>query len=122
MRVLGATMAALFVLSIAVQWNDPDPLPWMGFYGLAAVSALGVAFERSGRAWRGLEWATLLLALAVVVGLAPSLGDARSEAFTSFRMRAAADEAPREWVGAAIVLAWAGVAVGWRRRTTQHRR
>ena len=31
---------AVFVLSVLVQYNDPDPLPWMVMYGLAAVACL----------------------------------------------------------------------------------
>ena len=43
--------------------------------------------------------------------LVPELLGARSEAFTSFRMRAAGDEAPREAVGLVLCLGWA-LAVG----------
>ena len=30
-------MLAMFVFSVAVQYNDPDPLPWMAIYAAAAV-------------------------------------------------------------------------------------
>ena len=55
-----------------------------------------------------------LLAAAVVVALLPTLGSARVEAFTSFRMKSSGDEGVRELVGAAIALAWM-IALVWRR-------
>jgi hypothetical protein len=33
----GIVMGLVFVLSAAVQYNDPDPLPWILIYGAAAV-------------------------------------------------------------------------------------
>lgn len=36
-RILDAVMTALFALSVAVQYNDPDPLPWMAIYGAACA-------------------------------------------------------------------------------------
>ncbi len=43
-RVMGAIVLVLMGLAAAVQYNDPDPLRWMLFYGLAAViGGLGIA-------------------------------------------------------------------------------
>ena len=33
-RLLAALMCGMFLLSVAVQWNDPDPWLWMPVYGL----------------------------------------------------------------------------------------
>ena len=37
-RVFCAVMASVFLLSAAVQWNDPDPGRWIAFYGLGALT------------------------------------------------------------------------------------
>jgi len=111
-RGLGAGMTAVFVLSAAVQWNDPDPYGWIGFYLLAGVSALGLAL---GRAWRVVEFLALVASALVVVALLPSLETARVEAFTSFKMRSSDDELVRELVGAAVALVWTSGLV-WRRQ------
>jgi hypothetical protein len=51
-------LAVLFAASAAVQYNDPDPLPWLVIYGVAAVSSAWSAFGRPPFA--------LLLAVAAV--------------------------------------------------------
>jgi hypothetical protein len=33
-------MAALFLFSVLLQYNDPDPIQWMAIYGLAAVACI----------------------------------------------------------------------------------
>ncbi len=105
----------IFAASAAVQWNDPDPFAWIGLYGLATVLA---ALAAAGR----LPLAPNLGAAALFVVLTalwvPSLGSARSEAFTHIQMRAARDEEPREAVGLALCAGWsiAQSVVAWRRR------
>ena len=39
-RMVRTAMGLLFVLSATVQINDPDPLPWVGFYLLAGSTCL----------------------------------------------------------------------------------
>lgn len=115
-RVLrGAAVApcALFLLSVAVQYNDPDPWLWMPLYGLAAWLA-GLCAAGRLPLWPN---AAALALYVVLLGLwAPSLLGARREAFTSFEMRAAADEEPREAVGLALCAAWSAVqtVAAWR--------
>jgi hypothetical protein len=102
-RLASGFMAGLFVLSAAVQWNDPDPLHWIGLY-LTAAGLSGLA--ATGR----LPLAPNALAAAVFLALAiagsPSLPGARAEAFTSVRMLAAEDEEPRETIGLWLCFAW----------------
>ena len=106
LRAGAALMCALFLLSVAVQWNDPDPWLWMPIYGVAAVLA-GL-----GAAGRLPVWPNAV-ALALFVLLfalwAPSLLGARREAFTSFTMRTAADEEPREAIGLALCAFWSAM-------------
>jgi len=103
MRIASGVFTAVFLLSAAVQWNDPDPLPWIAGYLLAAGLSLAAAL---GRMW------FLPSALAAGVfalwflSLAGTLPGAPLEAFTSFRMRAAGHEAPREAIGLLLCTLW----------------
>lgn len=115
LRALAAVMCALFLLSLAVQYNDPDPYLWMPIYGLAAVLAgLGSA----GRLPLWPNAAALLLFLVLFALWSPSLVSARHEAFANWRMQVATDEAPREAMGLALCAIWSAVqtAAALRRR------
>jgi hypothetical protein len=115
LRAGAAALCALFVLSVAVQVNDPDPWLWMPIYGVAATLAGACA---AGRLPLLPNAAALVAFLALFAVWAPSLAGAREGAFTSFHMRAAADEAPREAVGLALCAAWSAVQTlaAWRLR------
>lgn len=39
-RIANGVMLAVFLLSCAVQYNDPDPVLWILFYGYAALVTL----------------------------------------------------------------------------------
>jgi hypothetical protein len=49
MTLAAWAMAALFALSAAVQWNDPDPWLWIAVYGASAVASGLAALERLPR-------------------------------------------------------------------------
>ena len=102
-RVASAAMALLFAFAAAVQANDPDPIAWILLYAAAAALA---ALAAAGRAHLGLSLAAAALFSALAVLWAPSLPEARPEAFTSVRMKAAEDEEPRETIGLALCAAW----------------
>jgi len=106
-------MAAIFALSAAVQWNDPDPLRWVAFYGLACATAIAGAI---GRPRFPLELATALVSLGIAAALLPAAETARREAFSSFHMQSPDDELARELGGAALVLAFALAMLGRRAR------
>jgi hypothetical protein len=115
LRFGAAIFCGLFLLSAGVQYNDPDPGLWIALYGLAAVLAgLGAA----GRLpfWPNL--AALVLFVALFAAWGPTLFGARSEAFTSFEMRTAGDEEPREAIGLLVCVGWSAVQTfaAWRRR------
>jgi uncharacterized membrane protein YfcA len=114
LRIAAGFMAALFAISIAVQWNDPDPLSWMAIYGVAAALAGAAA---AGYLPFRLNAAALVLFLALFFIWLPSLADARGEAFQSFQMRAAIDEEPREAVGLALCALWSGIQTWAARRS-----
>ena len=116
-RVFCAVMAGVFVLSAAVQWNDPDPLLWIAFYGFATLTAF--AALAGARALRTLEIGLAIIALGTVVALTPALREARLEAVTSIEMKSSEDEEVRELGGAAIVLVFAATMRFRRWRTAR---
>jgi hypothetical protein len=112
-RLLAALMCGLFLLSTAVQWNDPDPWLWMPLYGLAAaLAALGAA----GRLPLWPNAAALVLFAALLALWAPSLVSGRRDAFTHWRMQSPADEEAREAGGLALCAAWSGLQTALARR------
>src|SRR5688572_1127720 len=98
MRVANILMAAIFMLAVAVQYNDPDPIQWMTIYGLASVSCF-LAFRNQ------LPWivpATIgFVALIWAATLAPEVMRAPSldGIFGSVQMKTPAIEAAREMIG-----------------------
>lgn len=107
-----AVMATCFALSVAVQVNDPDPLPWMAVYG-AALAACVLAFMEYKKAWTvaslagavALGWAIAIRA-TMQGGLAPA-----RELFVETGMKTQAIEETREVLGLSIVVAWMAVVV-----------
>src|SRR5206468_7543300 len=67
-RALNLLMVALFLLAVAVQYNDPDPIRWMSIYGMAAV-ACGLSY-RDKLHW-SIPAATGLVALIWAATIAP---------------------------------------------------
>ncbi len=115
-RAAAAAMCGLFLLSVAVQWNDPDPWLWMPIYGLAALLAGQGAAGRVPLAPNALALALYLVLFALWT---PSLVSARHEAFETWHMQAPGDEEPREAGGLALCALWSGIqTLAARRRTT----
>lgn len=113
MRWLDGSFVVLFVFAAAVQYNDPDPVVWIAGYATAAALS-GLAFQ--GR-WPVVPNAIAAIGfLAWFLSLAGTLPGAPSEAFTSFHMKAASHEEPREAIGLLLCAVWtAGIALrGWR--------
>ena len=70
MRILHGFLLLLMLLFIAVQFNDPDGLLWVGVYGVPALlMLLAVAWPPwfSNSALRLLRWVLLAAAAAGVV-------------------------------------------------------
>lgn len=113
LRIASSVMFLLFVLAMAVQVNDPDPLLWIALYGVAAAL--------SGLAALGREdiWpvaAALSLYVAGVAYLLPSLPDTSLDAFSSVGMSGERDELVRELWGLIICAGWMAVLLAhhWR--------
>ncbi|MEL6179616.1 MAG: transmembrane 220 family protein [Myxococcota bacterium] len=91
-------MAALFVLSAAVQYNDPDPSLWITIYTGAALLSLQAA---SRRLVFPVAWAWCLGAIAVAIWLVFTQIGALSMDLDN--------EVFRELGGLAITAFWMGV-------------
>ncbi len=116
MRWLSGVMAVLFTLSAMVQWNDPDPLRWILAYGIAASLSLAAAW---GRLLFVPSVAAALLFGCGFLWFAPTLLTADAAAFSSFEMRAAEHEFPREALGLALCTIWSVcLAIHARRKAT----
>ena len=103
---------AVFLLSAAVQYNDPDPLLWIAIYGGAAL--LTWLFIRERLNWTVpaitgialLFWAVFLLPQVWgVVGI--------SDLFEAWEMQNIAIETAREAGGLLIIAVWF-LVVAWR--------
>lgn len=92
-RLAGAVLAALFAYAAALQYNDPDPAPWIAIYAAAAVVSVLFAAGRNP---------SVLAALVAMVAAAWSatlVGDAAEAQFS------VDDEEVRELGGLTIIAA-----------------
>ncbi|MEX2283748.1 MAG: transmembrane 220 family protein [Gemmatimonadota bacterium] len=106
-RAANLLMLLLFLFSVVVQYNDPDPLLWVAIYALAALACL-----------QELVWRDQPLILPAVVGaitliwaisLLPGVvGKVRiADLFAEFEMKGdLAIEVAREAGGLLIVAVW----------------
>jgi hypothetical protein len=104
----------IFLLSAAVQYNDPDSLRWIAIYTAAAALCLAQYIVVLPR------WvpAALLAACLIWIGLLlPKVVGAVSvgEVFESITMRTRAVEEAREIGGLLLVVLWSAV-LAYRRR------
>lgn len=115
--LLSALMCLAFLFSVVVQYNDPDPVRWMAFYGSAALVSGLEARRRVRPLWPVI---VALIAAAWAATLAPQvLGKVPFGAmFAEFEMHDQGVEESREMYGLLLVALWMGaIAVAaWRRR------
>jgi hypothetical protein len=110
-RFLQWLMAAAFALSVAVQYNDPDPVQWMAIYGAAMAASIWAARRPRDYPW----WFPALVAIVAVIWdgrLLPQVaaGHVRvPELFASWEMKNERVEVARESGGLLIVTAWMAV-------------
>ena len=100
-------MAAAFALSVAVQYNDPDPLRWMAIYGAACAVAVWAALRPRRYPW----WAAAAVAIAAFLWAAGWMRQVTGrvwipELFASWEMKNARVEVEREVGGLLIVAVW----------------
>ena len=107
-KVADALFLLMFLFSVIVQVNDPDPLTWMAIYGAAAVACL---LSIMGRLpwWYAVLVGVIALAWAAtiaprVIGQVPFL-----DMFQEFEMKDIGVEESREMYGLLFVGGWMAV-------------
>lgn len=105
---LNTAFLIIYILSAAVQYNDPDPIRWMLVYLAAAVMCIQ---QLRGQRQRLLPLLLLVVSLLWMGSLLPSfVGQTTpAEIFASITMQTRAVEEAREFGGLLLVALWAGV-------------
>ncbi len=115
-RALNMLMTAAFVLSVLVQFNDPDPFLWTGIWSAAATACV---LELRGRGGVGFPSAVALITLGYAVHLAPGVvGQVPFVAmFGAWEMADVGIEESREFYGLLWITAWmlTLAVTAWRR-------
>ena len=108
-RAFDLLMLVLFVMSIIVQYNDPDPLLWMAIYALAA--AIAFMSMRSRLVWQA-GAAVTGIALLWAATLAPEvIGKVRFlDMFGAFEMKNLGIEQSREMYGLLMIAIYTGIS------------
>ena len=106
----------IFLLSAAVQYNDPDPLIWVAVYLAAGAMCLFSGREQQVN-W--LPPLLLLVSLGWIIALLPSIIGQVSvaEVVASISMKTREVEEAREIGGLLLVTFWASVVIVHRRPT-----
>ena len=106
LSITNYVMLAVFILCIAVQYNDPDPGIWMLIYGLAAI----VCFLASRNQ---MHWMLPVLICLIVLVWGLRLAHQVTEnfsfneiIFSYWSMKSYGVEIVRELGGLAIILIW----------------
>ena len=108
MKALNGLFMLAFLLSVAVQYNDPDPWLWALLYGAAAISCL--AWQLNKLSW--LPPALLAtIALLWTLWLLPQfVGKVEvADIFASLSMKTTDVEEAREAGGSLLVFLWMAV-------------
>jgi xanthine/uracil permease len=93
----------IFLLSAAVQVNDPDPTPWILIYLMSAGIAAAAFLRHANQIVIAFG---LLACLAAAVPLLASLAAAEASSFTNAGMANLRDEQAREALGLLIAAGW----------------
>jgi hypothetical protein len=109
-RVLCGVMAALFLFSVVVQVNDPDPVQWMAMYAASAVLSALAARRRPGYGW---PWPALVGLVALGWGLFLWPGVREPGAFEhmadAWEMKDASIEQARETTALLVTAGWMAI-------------
>ena len=120
-NVLNTLFLLAYLLSAAVQYNDPDASPWIAIYLAAAVMCVA-QYRRKLPRWLPLP--LLFTSLVWIGALVPGIAGQVSftEILESISMQTRAVEEAREIGGLAFIALWAAVLLhlgGRERRATQ---
>ena len=98
-------MCALFLLSVVVQWNDPDPVRWMSIYGAAFAVCLAIGLRTRVPAMAPLLVAAVALAWAIAI-IDGGRTTGYSQMFDAWEMKSVNVELAREATGLLIAGGW----------------
>ena len=116
-RTVNAVMAVLFFVSVALQYNDPDPVQWMAIYGAAGLLAAWAAWGRRMSVGAPLLVAAIAIAWAAFIATHLHGHFAWHHLVESMHAGTPQIEESRESLGLGIVAAWMLVlAFAWRGR------
>ena len=107
-KIADALFLLMFVFSVIVQFNDPDPLTWMAIYGAAAVACV-LSLVGKLPWWYAVLVGVIALAWAAtiaprVIGQVPFL-----DMFAEFEMKDIGVEESREMYGLLLIGGWMAV-------------
>jgi hypothetical protein len=106
-------MAALLLVAVALQYNDPDPIRWMVMYGAAAITSIVLPHDKRIIPLGYLiTVVTLIWALVLLVGVWGKVD--LSDIVEKMSEKGGAVEEERELGGLAITSVWT-LAATWLR-------
>lgn len=104
-KFMSYLMVLFFLMSVAVQYNDPDGTVWMFVYGVILATTLFIMFKPNP----SIRW--VLYPLLIAFGIAvfqwsESFADTSMDAFMAVGMKNIIQEEVRELWGLVICLIW----------------
>jgi len=114
-RSVSWAMTALYLVSVGLQYNDPDPIRWMLIYGAAAVCSTFLPLRR----WAiPASFFTATVALIWAVILMPEIWGrvGFTDMWRKMSEKGGAVEVEREIGGLVIVVGWLVIGALLRRR------
>lgn len=110
LRLLNLVFLALYLLSVAVQYNDPDPVRWGFIYGAAAAVCIWALLKPVPR------WAPAFVGAAALVWMILLLPKVFgqvgfTEMFREVGMSTMEIEEGREAIGLALIVIWMVVLI-----------
>jgi hypothetical protein len=103
MKLVAACFTLLFLFACYVQLNDPDPLTWIGLYGVAVVISATVVMGRPSLRLSAVAAGIYLVAVILWIEALPATS---LDVFQHVDMSTIEEEEVRELWGMILCLAW----------------
>ena len=109
-RVLNGLMAVLFAIAVVVQFNDSDPLRWVGVYGAALIVSILAAVRGGVPVVLPATVGAIALAWGLfVMGHSGATPRTYQHMFEAWEMKNTSIEEAREATGLLIVFFWMAI-------------
>jgi hypothetical protein len=104
-RIACLIVGLVFLISAALQWNDPDPWGWIAIWTAGAAVSLWAVLRPVPR---GAAWLVAAVALAWAIIIAPAaLADFRfADLARTMQAESPAIELSRELLGLVVIAGW----------------